>query len=145
VTDPRAESDPFRPEAQPSVAARQPALSRRQQSVLAALNRIDEQLGDLFLLGLELSARESQGVSYLIAEAGRELNLGVIRALSASLPELPIEQLRLVPADDKYRGVIARALQLHPNSPVVSAWAEMHRRFNDEAHYAAQRTTPSTA
>lgn len=121
-------------------------LSRREEVVASELHRLDPQLAGLFRLGLELASRgDTPGLSYLIAEAGRELNLGVIRALAPSAPALSAEHLATIADDDDYRGVIARALRLHPQHPLVSAWAEMHRRFNSEVHFVSLRSSPSSA
>lgn len=122
------------------------ALSDREESVASELGRIDPQLAGLFRLGLELSARtQSPGTSYLIAEAGRELNIGVVNALAESAPELSAADLAAIPEDDRYRGTIAMALRLSPRHPLVDAWAEMNRRFNGEAHLVPKRTAPSPA
>ena len=111
------------------------ALSHRQETVASELHRLDPQLAGLFRLGLELATRgDTPGLSYLIAEAGRELNVGVTKALAAGAPALSAEQLATIAENDDYRGPIARALRLHPQHPLVSAWAEMNRRFNTEAH-----------
>jgi hypothetical protein len=122
------------------------SLNRRQDAVASELDRLDPQLGGLFRLGLELAARgDTPGLSYLIAEAGRELNVGVIKALAADAPALSAEALATIAENDDYRGPIARAIRLDPQHPLVSAWAEMHRRFNSEVHLVPLRSTPSSA
>lgn len=142
-----SESSSEPPPTPPSGATAQGfTLSRRQDAVALELHRLDPQLAGLFRLGLELASRsDTPGLSYLIAEAGRELNVGVIKALAADAPALPAEHLATIAKNDEYRGPIARALRLHPQHPLVSAWAEMNRRFNSEAHLVPLRSSPSSA
>lgn len=144
------EANPARPEGPPPLPANVavPAfrLSERDQAVARELERIDPQLAGLFQLGMELIGRAGPpGISYLIAEAGRELNVAVINALADTAPELNASELASIDPSDRYRGPIARALRLSPRHPLVDAWADMNRRFNGEAHFVANRTSASSA
>jgi hypothetical protein len=130
----------------PTTSTRGFNLSRREEAVAFELHRLDPQLAGLFRLGLELASRaDTPGLSYLVAEAGRELNVGVIKTLAASAPPLSADYLATIVGDENFRGPIARALRLHPQHPLVSAWFEMHQRFNSEAHLVSLRTSPSSA
>lgn len=121
-------------------------LSERERAVAAELERLDPQLAGLYTLGLELASRDQvPGVSYLVAEAGRELSVGVVNALAADAPALSAADIAAIDENDRHRATIARALRLSPRHPLVDAWAEMHRRFNGEAHFVANRTSPSSA
>ena len=149
--DPRAADDSEKSSEPPPLSstgglARGFVLNRQQETVASELHRLDPQLAGLFRLGLELASRDdTPGLSYLIAEAGRELNVGVIRTLTADAPPLSPEELATIAPDDQYRASIAQALRIHPQHPLVSAWAEMNRRFNSEAHLVPLRNTPSPA
>ncbi|MDB4909077.1 MAG: hypothetical protein JWO05_3861 [Gemmatimonadetes bacterium] len=140
---------PNRSSAPPRSPAFSPAgfeLSAREHAVAAELSRVDPQLAGLFRIGIELCERgEVPGNSYVIAEAGRELSVGIISLLAEGAPELSSAESATIAEGEKHRGSIARALRLHPQNPLVTAWLEMHQRFNGEAHFVANRVTTSTA
>jgi len=94
-----------------------PVLSARERETMEGLEQLDRHLSGLYRLGLELSPRSAEpGVAYLIAHAGRELGLGVVRLLSGVAPAFAGAELKRIAKKEKYRAVIAKMLGVPPES-----------------------------
>lgn len=130
---------------QPLVPPQQEAMNRahlgpRERAIAAEIQRFGADLAGLFTLGHELLGRlDEPGVSLLLLHAGRELSQGVLSASAGREPELTEAEDRSVPANEKHRRTIARALRLPNTHPVVSAWFSLHSRLASQAHFSPER------
>lgn len=148
-------------------------MDSRDQAVAEALRRIDPALGGLFKRGVELADQvDDPSVPYLVGHAGRELSRATLSFMaqeatraSESIAGDPSEEAklreRLAHASgldledhkldrmvellgDGHRPIVARALALGEDHPLVSAWLNLHRELVSVTHYqiAARRPDP---
>lgn len=125
--------------------ARRYQLGPHEELVAEELRKLDPALEGLFRGGHEFCDSDQRGDTYFVAIAGRELSRGIVNALALRAPELTSTESGSIGANEKHRGPIARALQLHPRHPIVDLWHELHGRFSSEGKYVPNRETPSTA
>lgn len=118
-------------------------LSARERETVEGLEQLDRHLAGLYRLGLELSPRVAEpGVAYLIAHAGRELGLGVVRMLSGVAPAFTEEELERVARDETYRAEIARMLGVAPDHASVTIWFRTQRTLVRTAHFRLPAPSP---
>lgn len=125
--------------------ARSYPLGPREELVAQELRKLDPALEGLFRGGHEFCDSGQPGHTYFVAIAGRELSRGIVNALALRAPELNVAESTSIGANERHRGPIARALQLHPKHPIVDLWHELHSRFSSEGKYVPHRETPSSA
>jgi len=110
---------------------------------MEGLEQLDRHLSGLYGLGLELSPRSAEpGVAYLIAHAGRELGLGVVRLLSGVAPAFAGAELKRIAKKEKYRAVIAKMLGVPPNHASVTVWFQTQETLVGGAHFRLPPPAP---
>jgi len=120
-----------------------PNLSARERETVEALEELDPHLAGLYRLGLELSSRVADpGVGYLIAHAGREIGLGVVRLLSDVAPAFTETEIEQVAGNESYRADIAVMLGVPPEHPSVTIWFRTQRTLVGAAHFRLPAPSP---
>ena len=118
-------------------------LSKRERTTVSELRHLDPQLAGLYVHGLALLDQIAEpGVPYLIAHAGRELSLGILRLLTVMSDPLSEEKIARIAEGEKHRAEIAPVLQLPPEHPLVTTWLQVHRTFARNTHYQQPRPDP---
>jgi hypothetical protein len=116
----------------------------RDTSTARGLTEIDGDLAGLFMIGRRLAAQPDEpGLVYLIAHAGRELSLTVVRELEEETGNGKGEESE----GEHFRERLASAIQLPPSHPIVSRWFKAHQRLVRSAHVRipAPQTRPVRA
>jgi hypothetical protein len=126
----------------PEPTAGRRRLTAREQAIFEELSLLDPELAGLFERGIA----ELQGPPnpYVLAHIGRELNRGVIAALTAFGTAGPAPTPDDIPEGELDLGVFAAALGMPIKHPLVKAWQRNYRDLVRCAHYRRKKRPPPT-
>lgn len=113
-------------------------FSRKETETVEGLLRLNPNLAGLFREGIALSERvDEPGIPFMLAHAGRELSLGLVRMLSDVAPGLTEEELERLAENETNRVGIAGMLGVEPDHPTVTTWFQTQLTLVRAAHYRA--------